>query len=261
MISKVWNKKNYKLPKDTSKYYTFLFMSDNPLVKHNILYKNELILFIANRDSTSYTIMLHTETDKLNWEVLPYYPEIKTIEDVQQKISHYLPVSTSFKGLLVIENKKKFIKFIAPNYESLSQILKEEDTIIRLKAFVLLILALNINDNYIDEFIEAFPAYKDSTIKLKFNYDQFAAEVDELASEIMDIDDDKQFAIKIYEQKLSKSVQSLLFSLRKARIFSCKYFLGRYEEATNERFRENIYKWLKIAESELDIPGPIIIRP
>lgn len=202
---RVWEELGYQLPQETN--YCFMF---ELLTAYNRIVvkpkKNQIILHgVRNVQTLEESDPSHW-TSKYGWELVPFYPLTSWKEVI--KAAEYLDPLES-EGYIICDGSFNRVKVKSPQYVAISHIRESFSS-----RKMLEIVRLNEGE----EFLSYFPEWTELYYKIKENYLQLVAHIEETYRQYQDIETQKDFAFAIKNLPYS----GVLFSLRAGKVSSVK---------------------------------------
>lgn len=206
---KVWNRLNYKLPRDTGVCYMFEMMTpyNRVVVRHP---ESRIVLHGARRTSDfrelNPVIVAHQE----GWECVKIHP-LGTWDDIMSAVRELDPMQS--EGFVVADTDYNRVKVKSPQYVAIAH-LKDTFSTRRLLEIV--------RTNEGSEFLSHYPEYETLYWEIRVKYERLLGEMQGYFDAIKDIDDRKSFALLATKKEYSGG----LFGVQFGKVNSFKEYLA-----------------------------------
>lgn len=194
---KTWNELGYKMPDNQDCCYMFELMTkfNKIIVRHE---ESKIVLHGARNLKTMLECDPVEVGARNKWEVVKSHP-LGTFEEVVAFAATINPMHA--EGFVVVDGLYRRVKVKSPQYVALSS-LQEGFGPRRMLEMVL--------TNESEEFLTYFSEYKPVYDKILENWKNVTLEIESMYNKHKDIEDQKQFALKIKDTRYS----GVLFSIR-----------------------------------------------
>lgn len=199
---KVWQQLGYKLPRDTDCSYMFEMMTpyNRVVVKHT---RNRIVLHGARRLSDFSELNPIVVAHNNDWECVQIH-SLSTWDDIMEASKKLDPLES--EGFVVADDKFNRVKVKTPQYVALSRFKDAMSTVPARE--ILKVLVDNENEEF-GTYLEEYPEYASLYAEVRGRFDYHRGMIDGMYEMVKDIDDRKQFALRVKDSKYSGALFGL----------------------------------------------------
>jgi len=212
---KVWEQLEYDLPDNKNMCYMFELMTpyNRVVVKHA---RNRIVLHGARNLSDFSEVNPIVVAHHNGWECVEIH-SLETWEDIMEASKKLDPLES--EGFVVADGNYNRVKVKTPQYVALSRFKDKMSTVPARE--ILKVMLDNENEEF-SSYLEDYPEYASLYAEVRGKFDYTRGIIEGMYEMVKDIDDKKQFAMKVKDSKYSGA----LFSLKHGKVQSVRQYLA-----------------------------------